>query len=158
MPSSQDFTVFADYFQYVLMDEASEDDFSTIWTEEALKRMLAVGNGALCPGTLRNVEVAVQIVLHEQEPAMNLAECDHAVEASIHIPSGRLVVMSCTGYLPDAPRVAVQSGTYRILSVATGIDSIKNEWEPAEDKYVVHLWLGEAREPRLLKHWKPSDA
>ena len=140
------------------MDEASEDDFSTIWTEEALKRMLAVGKGALCPGTLRNVDVAVRIVLHEQEPTMKLAEFDHAVEASIHISSGRLVVMSCTGYLPDAPRVAVQSRTYRILIVATGIDSVKNEWEPAEDRYVVHLWPGELREPRLLKHWKPSDA
>jgi hypothetical protein len=46
------FTVFADYFQFLLMDQESKDDFSTIWTKEALDQMLAVGNTAVCPGTL----------------------------------------------------------------------------------------------------------
>ncbi len=36
MPTVRNFTVFADYFQFVVQDENSDDDFATIWTEEAL--------------------------------------------------------------------------------------------------------------------------
>lgn len=39
--------VFADYFQFVLMDTSSETDFSTVWTEEAFANMLAAGPGAI---------------------------------------------------------------------------------------------------------------
>ena len=152
------FTIFADYFQFVLMDETSQDDFSVIWTEEALYRMLAVAPLAICPGTLRNVDVAVEIEVLDRPPAIDLSSWDNAVEASLSVPSGRLVVMSCTGYLPDAPRIEVTPGTYQVLSLAGGIESIKNEWEPADDLYRVYLWPGAAREPHILKRWQRADA
>ena len=148
------FTIFADYFQFVLMDESSEDDFASIWTEESLKRMLAVGKTAVCPGTLRNVDVVVEVHVEHTEPVVDLAVFDHVAEASVAVPSGKLVVMGCTAYLPDAPRVAINPGTYHVLSLASGIDSIKAESEPADDKYIVYLWPGAHREPRLIKHWK----
>ena len=148
------FTVFADYFQFVLMDENSQDDFSTIWTEEALHRMLAVAPTVACPGTLRNVDVSVEIEILEQAPVIELSAWDNAVEASIYIPSGKLIVMGCTGYLPDAPRISVSPGTYQLLSLTGGIDTIQTEWEPAEDQYRVSLWPGPVREPNLLKRWQ----
>ena len=152
------FTVFADYFQFVLMDENSQDDFSVIWTEEALHRMLAVAPTAVCPGTLRNVDVSVEIEILDQAPAIELSAWDNAVEASINIPSGKLVVMGCTGYLPDAPRISVSPGSYQLLSLAGGIDTIQTEWEPAEDLYRVSLWPGPVREPNLLKRWQRAAA
>lgn len=148
------FSVFADYFQFVLMDENSQDDFSVIWTEEALKRMLAVAPFSVCPGTLRNVNVDVEIEVLDQSPEIDLSAWDNAVEASISIPSGKLVVMGCTGYLPDAPRIELEPGTYQLLSLAGGIETIQTEWEPAEDLYRVYLWPGSAREPHLLKQWQ----
>lgn len=152
------FTVFADYFQFVLMDEGSQDDFSVIWTEDALGRMLAVGHSAICPGTLRNVDVSVEVEVLDRSPEIDLSAWDNAVEASINIPSGRLVVMGCTGYLPDAPRISLKPGTFQLLSVAGGIDTIQSEWEPAEDLYRVYLWPGTAREPRLIKRWQREAA
>jgi hypothetical protein len=154
MPTVRTFTIFADYFQFVVQDEISEDDFATIWTEEALAAQTAFGKTAVCPGTLRNVDVPVEIVVAEGSPQMSLEAVDHAVEGSIEVPSGRLVVMGCTGYLPDAPRLDVLPGTYQVLAVMSGIESNKNEWDPADDKYTVYLWRGEPRPPRLLKHWK----
>ena len=138
--------LFADYFQFVLMDEKSEDDFSTIWTDEALKRMLAVGDRAVCPGTLRNVDVDVEVEILSERPEIDYSEWDNVAEASIRIPSGKLVVMGCTDYLPDAKRIEVEPGDYQLLSLAGGIDSIKNEWEPANDLYKVILWPGSLRE------------
>jgi hypothetical protein len=140
------------------MDEGSQDDFSVIWTEDALSRMLAVGYSAICPGTLRNVDVSVEIEVLDQLPEIDLSAWDNAVEASINIPSGKLVVMGCTGYLPGSPRISVKPGTYQLLSLAGGIDTIQCEWEPAEDLYRVYLWPGTAREPQLLKRWQREAA
>lgn len=138
------------------MDEGSDDDFSAIWTEEALKRMLAVGETSVCPGTLRNVSVPVEIRVGQSEPLIDLAAYDHAASASLHVPSGRLVVMGCTDYLPEAPRIELPAGTYQLLYLASGVDTITNEWDPADDRYLVHLWPGPQRAATLLKHWRPS--
>jgi len=153
----RNFTIFADYFQFVVMDETSEDDFSEIWSEAGLNRMLAVGRSAVCPGTLRNIDVDVEVHVLDQAPDISLAEFDHAAEASLSVPSGSLVVMGCTGYLPDAPRIEVAPGCYQMLFLVTGVSTITNEWEPAHDKYIVFLWPGSSREAKLLKHWR-ADA
>jgi hypothetical protein len=154
MDLNRKFKIFADYFQFVLMDESSEDDFSEIWTDEALERMLAVGELAVCPGTLRNIEVDVEVRVVPTEPSINVAAHDHVVEGSIEIPTGKLVVMGCTEYLPDAKRIELSPGTYQLLFLVNGVGSIKTEWEPAEDKYTVYLWPGQLRAAKLLKHWR----
>jgi hypothetical protein len=154
MTSDLRLIVFADYFQFIVQDEQSEDDFSELWTAGAAERALAVGESAICPGTLRNVEVAVEVHVLDEEPAFDLASVDHAVEASLWVSSGVLVVMGCTGYFAEAPRIEIPPGSYRVLSVMQGLSSITSEWGPAEDSYVVYLWPGEPRHPKLLKHWR----
>jgi len=148
------FTIFADYFQFIVMDETSDADFSAIWTEEALERMLAADESALCPGTLRNVNVEVELHLLKRAPSLDLNAYDHVSEASFVCSSGKVVVMSCTGYLPEAPRIDVRPGTYEALFAVSGVATISSEWEPAEDKYSLFLWPGAARQAKLLKHWK----
>ncbi len=66
--------------------------------------------------------------------------------------------MACTDYFTEAPRFKLPPGTYRALCVMTGAATIKTEWEDADDKYLVYLWPGTAREARLLKHWKRDEA
>lgn len=154
MPSVHRFNIFADYFQFVVQDEKSEDDFGSIWTEEALNRMVAIGETAICLGTLRNVDVPVEVHVMDVEPGLLLEELDHVAEGSFRSPTGRLVVMGCTEYFPDAPRFAVAPGSYRFLYLISGVETITSEWEPAEDLYRLYIWPGEARSPHLLKHWK----
>jgi hypothetical protein len=154
MPSTHRFTIFADYFQFIVMDENSTDDFSTIWTDVALKQSLAVGKEAICPGTFRNVNVEVEIKLADADPEIDLTKYDHAVEASIKVPSGRLIIMGCTDYQPDASRIELPAGVYHVLSLAAGIETITTEWEPANDLYTVYLWPGEYRQPKIIKQWK----
>ena len=152
------FELFADYFQFLLMDERCEDDFASIWTPEALQLMLAVGERSISVGTLRNVNVPVEVHVLASKPELNLSGYDHASEASFSAPSGRLAVLGCTDYLPDAARIDVIPGHYQVLSVASGIDSIQTEWDPADDVYSVYLWPGTPIAPRLLKHWKAKSA
>ncbi|MYN18412.1 hypothetical protein GTP81_16805 [Rugamonas sp. FT107W] len=57
------FTIFADYFQFIIQDENSKDDFGTLWNDDAVASMVAVGETSLSLGTLRNVDVAVAVLL-----------------------------------------------------------------------------------------------
>jgi len=154
MPSVHRFSIFADYFQFIVQDENSEDDFDSIWTEEALNCMVAVGETAMCPGTLRNVDVSVEVQVLDVEPTVLLDECDHIVEGAFRSPTGRLVVMGCTEHFPSAPRFEVAPGSYRFLYLISGVQTITAEWEPAEDLYRLYIWPGETRSLHLLKHWK----
>lgn len=150
------FSIFADYFQFIVQDENSEDDFGSMWTEEALDHMVAVGATAVCPGTLRNVVVPVEVHVLDVEPAALLDEYDHVMEGAFSLPTGRLVVMGCTAYFPDAPRFEIAPGRYRFLYLVSGVHTITAEWEPAEDMYCLYIWPGQARTTRLLKHWKDN--
>ena len=150
--------LFADYFQFLLLDEHCEDDFSVVWTPEALQRMLAVGDTSVSVGTLRNVTVSIEVHIVEARPTIDLSKFDHAAEASFSVPSGQLAVLGCTDYLPDAKRLSLVPGHYQVLSLASGVDTIVNEWDPAEDLYTVYLWPGAPITSQLLKHWKGESA
>jgi len=152
------FTIFADYFQVVLMDERSGEPFPETWSADALDRMLVVGKSVASIGTLRNVDVPVEIQVLDAAPALDYSEWDHAVEGSIEVPSGSLVVMSCTGYLPDAPRVPIASGTYQLVFLARGLGTIDDEAGPADNLYRVCSWLGPAQAPNLIKSWRSANA
>jgi len=156
MEASFKFEIFADYFQFLLMDESSQDDYSEVWNDEAVERMLAAGSTSVSLGTLRNVTVPVSVNICVAEPTVNLGNFDHAVSASLSVPSARLVVMGCTDYLPKAPRIELPAGTYQLLYLASGLGSITYESDPADDQYCVHLWPGASRGPALLKHWRAS--
>lgn len=157
MPSVHRLSIFADYFQFIVQDENSEDDFGSLWTESALDCMVALGETAICPGTLRNVDVPVEVHVLGAEPAVMLEGYDHIVQGAFETPTGRLVVMECTEYFFDAPRFDVAPGSYRFLYVISGVKTITVEWEPAEELYCLYIWPGEARRTRLLKHWKGAD-
>ena len=147
----------ADYFQFLLFDEDSEYD-SLDWSTDAVERMLAVGKDCASIGTLRNVTVPVELHLTAADPKPDLALYDNVSEGSVSIPSGQLVVMGCTDYQPDALKLQVAPGTYQLLALAKGIGTIQTEWDPADDLYVVYLWPGPIREPRLVKSWRSAVA
>lgn len=157
MQEIHQFTIFADYFQFIVQDESSKDDFSSIWTQESHSLAIATGETAICPVTLRNVDVQVEIHVCDIEPTISLDDFDHAVETSVDIPSGTVVVMGCTDYFPEAPRFHIANGSYRVFFGMQGTNSIVTEWEPANDKYIVYLWPGNSRPAKLLKHWKDNN-
>lgn len=149
--------LFADYFQFLIFDADSEYD-SLDWSSEAVERMLAGGTDCVAIGTLRNVTVPVEIHILDAEPQVDLALYDNVAVGSVSIPSGHLIVMGCTDYLPDALKVQVPAGNYQVLSLAQGIETIKTEWDPADEVYVVYLWPGPERKPRLVKSWRSAVA
>ncbi|WP_239133925.1 hypothetical protein [Rugosimonospora africana] len=151
--------LFADYYQIHLFDEGSVTDLGEVWTEEAMADQLAVAEDAVAIGTAVNVFVEVAIEVLDRAPADDSADFDHVVEGSVEIRSGRLVVMGCTDFEPDAARFTVPAGWLRVrvaksnLEVAArlGIDS--DEDHATTERIRVQVWPAAPTPLVVLKQW-----
>jgi len=130
----------------------AKDDFT--WTEQSVADMLAAGRGKLGISTVRNFNVPVTVVIRTMEPQDSFETWDHVAEASIEVPSGRIVVTEPTGSLPDALRIPVEPGTYRARIFYGLLDKIDEMGFEGEDHYRVVLWPRMATSPHVLKRWK----
>lgn len=138
--------LFADYHQIHLFDERSVTDLGDVWTDQAVVDQLAAGRDAIAVGTAVNVFVRVVVEVVDRAPADDSSDFDHVVEGSIEVRSGRLVVMGCTDYEPDAVRFVVPAGWLRVrvaksnLEVATRLDSDSDDDPATMEQVRVQLW------------------
>ncbi len=144
-------SIFADYHQFYLADDAAEPDAAALVTPEALAARLLAWPSGLAMFTARNMEVEVSVHLHGTRPALDLGGADHAVEAGFSAPSGRLAVAGCTDYWPDAARVDVPAGPMSALVVFSGLGTVSADGLDGDDCYAVHLWPGAAQGVRVVK-------
>lgn len=143
--------IFADYFQFYLQDEASSANLGDAWDTNATQRMFAVMDGAVGIGTARNMDVPVTLELLDRAPSRDFTRFDHVVEGSLVVSTGTLVVAGCTDYFPDAKRVSVEPGTYRVRLSSSGLDTLSEDGLEGEDHYLVQLWSDSPVEPTVLK-------
>ncbi|MBI5305119.1 MAG: hypothetical protein HY868_23510 [Chloroflexi bacterium] len=152
------FDLFADYSQIYLIDAESQGDFSDSWDKQTVENMLAVVPGGIAVSTVRTSTVPVTIEIHAQEPEPNCDAWDHIADCSIDVPAEEIVIMGCTDFPPDAPRINMAPGTYRARIYYANLDKISEDGLKGDDYYKIILWLGEKIEPVVLKKWKNRDA
>jgi hypothetical protein len=138
--TKHNFEIFADYFQFYLQDETLNCDMGDSWTEEALNNLLAVSPEMVGVGTVRNMVIPVEIAISAIAPEDDLSQYDKVNECSIELPSGRLVVSGTTDYFPDAPRIPVKPGTYRVRVYYKNLDKISPNGLEGKDSYKIVLW------------------
>ena len=154
---SFELSLFADYFQFYIQDEAVTGDLSQAWNDEAVDRLLALAPGTVGIGTVRNMDVPVTVHILAQEPDDDSPKWDHVVEAGLDVPSGRIVIAGCTDYFPDAMRIEVPPGTYRVRVSYGGLDTLSEDGLDGEDRYRPQLWLATSTAVRILKQrWKQA--
>jgi hypothetical protein len=151
-----DYKLFADYFQFYLQDESRpDDDPGRLWTPEAVERLLAVGPGILMVGTVRNMTVPVTIGIYEAEPDEDANGWDQVNECSLEVPSGRIVVAGCTDYFPDAARITVPPGSFRVRLSYGNLHALSENVLEGQDVYRVALWPEASPVPvRVIKQRK----
>ena len=148
---SFELTLFADYFQFYIRDEAAKGDLSQAWNKETTDRLLAVAPGTVGIGTVRNMDVPVTVEILEREPEDDFSGWDHVVEAGLDSLSGRIVIAGCTDYVPDARRIEVSPGTYRIRVSYGALGTLSEDGLSGDDRYRLQLWLAASTAVRILK-------
>lgn len=133
--------LFADYFQFYIQDEQVEGDLSDQWTEEAIKLLLVTTNGTIGVGTIRNMNVPVTIKTFDKEPLLSSEkEFDHINECDLEITSGKVVILGCSDYFPDAIRIQLTNGIHRARIYYGNLDKVSENGLDGEDFYEIHLW------------------
>jgi hypothetical protein len=147
------FEVFADYHQFYLQDEQAPADTPDDWGDQLTTQMIAVAPGIIGVGTARNMTVPVQVTLRGQQPDDDFASWDHVAEASLEINSGHMVIAGGSDYLPEARRLTLTPGWYRVRVYYGGLDGISPDGLEGEDQYSVVIWPGAYRPTAILKRW-----
>jgi hypothetical protein len=148
---SFELVLFADYFQFYVRDEAANGDLSQAWNEETTDRMLALAPGTVGIGTVRNMDVPVTVDILDHAPEDDFSEWDHVVETSLDVASGRIVIAGCTDYVPDAKRIEIPPGTYRVRVSYGALDTLSEDGLSGDDRYRLQLWLAAPTAVRILK-------
>lgn len=148
MPS---YTLFADYFQFYIQDEHADGNLGDAWTEQAVNDLLALAPGTIGVGTVRDMDVPVEVEILNVPPNNNLSLWDHVMECGIDVPSGRLVIAGCTDYFPDAARLDVAPGKYRARIYYGGLNSLSEDGLDGDDHYRIALWPGDDQGRHVIK-------
>lgn len=147
------FELFADYRQFYLWDLAdpSASLASVDFTDETVERRLATGLNVVVVQPERNMDVPVELEVHDSEPPYDSALWDHIAECSLELPTGRLEIHECTG--GSVARLEVEPGTYRVRSFHSGFATISRNGLDGEDYYRVVMWPSPPEECQVLKQW-----
>ncbi|MFF4821939.1 hypothetical protein ACFY20_02590 [Streptomyces sp. NPDC001312] len=164
MTTTTELTLFADYFQIHVSDADSDGDLSDAWTDQAVADHLAVARDALGIGTAVNVNVSVTVAVLPQEPSDDSSEFDHVVEATLNVSLGRLMVLGCTDYAPDAATFEVPPGSNRVrvsrsnLARAAQADIDSDESPETTEKIRIQVWPAAELPAKIIKRWaQPGD-
>jgi hypothetical protein len=141
--------LFADFHQIHLLDDGANPDFGDAWTTQAVEDRLAVPQGGIGIGTQEAETVSVVVGVYAAEPPIPNG-ADQVGEGSLEIRSGKLVVLGCSDYLPNAARIPVAPGWYRARVCHTGLGK--------KEELAVALWPGPKAAPRVVKRWGAPPA
>lgn len=154
---AHDLEILADYHQIHLSDTGYDGDPGDLWTEEAVADMIAVGQGIVMFGTVRDMEVKVRVEIHQTRPAIVEDDWDQIVESHVATPSGSIRVMSCSYYEPDAFTVDVPSPGMSVRILSADLASLDEDGVEGDDHYVIQMWPGEPRGTTHAKRWRKPE-
>jgi hypothetical protein len=149
------FEVFADYHQFYLWDRGMNPEAPVDYTDEDCHRRIKTGPHVVVIQPERNLTVAVEVEIHDEDPGFVAAEWDHIAEASLHLPTGRLQIWQMHDYYLDdgVAEFEVEPGWYRVRSFHGGFASIDEMGLDGSDHYLAILWQAPPGKVRVVKQW-----
>lgn len=153
MPTIFEGKLFADYHQVYLCDAIDPPLLPDEWPDADLRRRGKLADRALVVSTARNMEVSVKVELHATRPTLDLAPVDHAVEASLRAPSGKLIIAGLTDDIKTATEVRVPAGDLRAVVLFAELATLSEDGLDGDDRYTVHLWPEKAAGTVVHRQW-----
>ena len=146
--------VFADYHQFYVWDAGMDPVAPEDWSDRDVANRAKTAEHVLVVCPVRNMTVPVRISLYAKEPAFDLSLYDHVVRASVALPTGQLQVHECTG--SEVLAWKVEPGTYRVLALFAGLNTLSDDGLEGQDTYHVALWLGQPAPLQVVKEWSET--
>jgi hypothetical protein len=149
----EEIRLYASHHQFYVQDSEplGSSDSPDFWTRQACEDQLAVGDGLLGIGTGSYDFVRVRVQEHQAEPALQLSEWDHVVEAGLEVRTRYLLVMGCLS--SSGLFFRVQPGHYRVRCCQANLAASEDSTGDAGDWYLVQFWPAEPSGARVLKRW-----
>jgi hypothetical protein len=147
--------LFADYRQFYLWDPGTDPKAPEDYSDEDTQRRIKTGPHAVVILPERNMTVTVEVEIHDTEPPCDADRWDHVAEASLHLPTGQLLVEECTGGAVADFRI--EPGWYRVRSHHGGFDTIDESGLEGNDHYLAALWPAPPAELQVIKQWVPKS-
>ncbi|TDC32543.1 hypothetical protein E1211_20610 [Micromonospora sp. 15K316] len=151
--------LYADYRQLHLFDEASAANLEEAWTDTVEHTQFSVVTDAAVVVTMSSADVLVDVEVLDHPPQSDLERYDHVVEGSLDVPSGRLVVMGCSDYAPDAPRFDLTPGSVRVRVSKSNLQAAKDAGEHSDEdgatteRVRLQVWPAAPAQTEVLRQW-----
>ncbi|MBZ6086237.1 hypothetical protein KVH15_35240 [Streptomyces olivaceus] len=151
--------VFADYSQIHVADEGAAENPGDLWGDHCVADGVSAVGSLLILRTAVPVEVSVGFRYCSEEPEGGCESFDHVVEASVNIPSGRLVICGPTDDLAHSAKFSVPGGWLRVrasrgnLVSAISADIDADMSDATIEKILLEVWVAARSDPRVIKRF-----
>lgn len=150
---------YTSYRQFYFVDRDVQGDTGSrdFWTDEALKRGMAVGDGVLGVGTASYGHIRCFFQPSDSEPMLPVSPWQRVVEASIRITKGRYAILDCPDSIVDYEGTCAP-GDYRLRVYGAFLDHLVEDTAGDDyfDFYWLVLWPAPYSEVRSLKVYDES--
>lgn len=146
------YTIFADYYQFYLWDKETDPEAPTDYTDEDVARRVKTGPNVVVIQPIRNMDVPVEIQIHETNPGFNVDDWDHVAECSLNLPSGHLELHECTG--GAIAEFSIAPGVYRVRALFGKLGELSDDQLDGNDHYKVTLWSSPYADVQVVKQWE----
>lgn len=137
------------------MGSKHESRCPEVYTEADVVRRIKTAPNVVVIQAESDLEIPVEIEIHDTEPAYSPDEWDHIAEASLHLPSGQLKIHECTG--GPVAEFEIVAGWYRVRSFHGGFDTIESA-TLGGDYYKVVLWPAPPADILVVKQYPVAGA
>ena len=87
-----------------------------------------------------SVPVTLKVYNREPEIKDELESVDQINECDLEMNSENLVISGSTDYLPEAKRIKIGKGIFRVRIYYRNVHSISEDGLNGDDSYEIHLW------------------
>lgn len=150
------YEIFADYHQFYLMDAEEYPNAPEDYTDEDVRQRIKTGKNIVVIQPERNTSVPVELEILDASPSDDFEKWSHVAEASLDLPSGKLLIEDGTGSSID--EIILLAGTYRVRAYFGNLDKLSSDGLDGDDYYKLALWSSPFEEIKVLKQYQGGRA
>ncbi len=146
------YNIFADYHQFYLMDAKEYPNAPEDWSDEDVRRRIKAEKYIVVIQPERNMTVPVDLEIVGSMPDDDFENWNHVAEASLDLPSGKLLIEECGGGIIDT--IVLSPNSYRIRAYYGDLDKLSFDGLEGKDHYKIIMWQAPFEDVKVLKQYE----